>query len=106
MKLLSVTLTLLLFVPGAFGETYTFPDGSVYEGQLRDGVPHGLGKQVYPNGSTYEGGWKAGLRDGFGKYVWPDGTIYEGGWKDDKYDWFGQYVSSDGTPLDVFLCIW
>ena len=90
MKLLSVTLTLLLFVPGAFGETYTFPDGSVYEGQLRDGVPHGLGKQVYPNGSTYEGGWKAGLRDGFGKYVWPDGTIYEGGWKDDKYDWFGQ----------------
>ena len=105
MKLLSVTLTLLLFVPGAFGETYAFPDGSVYEGQLRDGVPHGYGKRVYTNGVIYEGGWKSGLRDGFGKYIWPDGTIYEGGWKDDKYDWFGQYVSPDGTPVEVFLCI-
>ena len=82
MKLLSVTLTLLLLVPGAFGETYALPDGSVYEGQLRDGVPHGYGKRVYTNG-----------------------VIYEGGWKDDKYDWFGQYVSPDGTPLEVFLCI-
>ena len=106
MTLLSVTLTLLLFVPGAFGETYTFPDGSVYVGQLRNGVPHGLGKGVFNNGQIYEGEWKSGLRDGFGKYSWPDGTIYEGRWKDDKYDWFGQYVSSDGTPLDVFLCIW
>ena len=106
MKLLSVTLTLLLFVPGAFGETYTFPDGSVYEGQLRDGLPHGFGKRVLTTGDIYEGEFKAGKFDGFGKYFWPDGTIYEGGWKDGKYDWFGRYVSSDGTTLDVFLCIW
>ena len=80
MKLLSVTLTLLLFVPGAFGDTYTFPDGSVYEGQLRDGVPHGLGKQVYTKGETYEGEWKDNKMDGFGKFVARDGKVSKGKW--------------------------
>ena len=97
MKLLSVTLTLLLFVPGAFGDTYTFPDGNAYEGQLRNGVPHGFGKRVYPDGRTYEGEFKAGKFDGFGKLGRPDGATYEGEWKDNKWEGFGKYVWPDGA---------
>lgn len=32
---------------GSFG-TLTFPDGSVYEGQLRRGLPHGQGYKKWP----------------------------------------------------------
>jgi len=33
--------------PGSFG-TLTFPDGSVYEGQLKKGMPHGQGYKKWP----------------------------------------------------------
>ena len=108
MKLLSVTLTLLLFFPGAFGETYIFPDGTVYEGQMRNGVPHGFGKFVYPNGDTYEGEFKdnrrdgvGNRRDGVGKYVVATGETYEGEFKDGKNDGFGKNVWPDGSTYKV-----
>jgi hypothetical protein len=36
------------------------------------------------SGAIYEGEWKNGLRDGLGKQKWPDGSIYEGEWQEDK----------------------
>lgn len=36
------------------------------------------------SGAVYEGEWKNGMRDGNGKQKWPDGSIYEGEWVEDK----------------------
>jgi len=36
----------------------TNEDGSVYEGELAEGKPHGKGKMTYPDGRVEEGNWK------------------------------------------------
>lgn len=33
----------------------------MYEGDYRNGVPHGRGVMVTPNGMTYDGEWSAGV---------------------------------------------
>lgn len=38
----------------------TYPDGSIYEGQMAADQPDGTGKITYPDGATYEGDWQAG----------------------------------------------
>ena len=35
----------------------------------------------FPNGDVYTGGWRAGLPEGEGRYCWADGSVYEGGWR-------------------------
>ena len=34
--------------------SYTFKDGSVYNGELRKGKPYGKGKTIFKNKDTYE----------------------------------------------------
>ena len=48
---------------------YTFPDGSRYIGEFKDGEKHGQGTFVSPNGETYEGEYKDGLPNGQGIYT-------------------------------------
>ena len=57
----------------------TFPDGSSYEGEVLDGVPHGIGRRVYSNGSWYAGEWQNGQRQGWGVSQ-TGGERYEGLW--------------------------
>ena len=57
----------------------TFPDGSSYEGEVLDGVPHGIGRRVYSNGSWYAGEWQSGQRQGWGVSQ-TGGERYEGLW--------------------------
>ena len=57
----------------------TFPDGSSYEGEVLDGVPHGIGRRVYSNGSWYAGEWHNGQRQGWGVSQ-TGGERYEGMW--------------------------
>ena len=59
-----------------------------YEGEFRNGLPHGKGTIFYAEGATYIGEWKKGLRQGEGKYTFKvDGKelIKEGIWKKDKF---------------------
>ena len=58
--------------------TYTWSDGSTYEGEWNEGKMNGQGKFTWYDSSTYEGEWKDGKRDGTGKRTWADGSIYEG----------------------------
>ena len=47
---------------------YEFPNGIRYEGQVdRAGLPNGLGVITYPNASKYDGEWKEGMKEGRGK---------------------------------------
>ena len=38
----------------------TLDDGSVYEGDVVGGKPHGKGKMIHPDGRVEEGNWKNG----------------------------------------------
>jgi hypothetical protein len=63
---------------------YTYPDGSEYVGEMKDNKRHGEGVYTYPDGSKYVGKWKNDKRDGKGTYIYPDGSKYVGKWKNDK----------------------
>ena len=97
---------------------YIFEDGE-YEGEIRDGLPHGKGIFKYKNGDEYKGEFKNGLfdvngehttksgekyfgefkngkREGNGTCKFRNGESYEGCWKDDKRDGKGKYSFSNG----------
>ncbi len=77
-----------------------FDNGSLYEGEAIDGVPHGWGKCSYPDGSSYEGGWMKGFCHGKGKYIYFDGSFYEGQWVNALREGKGKCGFSDGTFYD------
>ena len=51
--------------------TYTFPDGSVYQGAWSDHKFHGSGEMQYANGEVYVGKFKKGKRHGKGRHAYP-----------------------------------
>ena len=62
----------------------TYSDGTVYEGEWRDGgpihrgasrrgVPEGHGKLTFPNGDVYKGDFKNDKREGNGKVTYANG---------------------------------
>jgi Uncharacterized protein conserved in bacteria len=53
-----------------------------YRGELKNGVPSGIGMMLDDNGAMYAGGWKDGVRSGWGDVLFSDGTSYEGEWKE------------------------
>lgn len=55
----------------------------MYEGQFTDNRITGKGVYKWPDGSIYEGEVKDGLRHGYGIYKIDDAT-YEGEWKEGK----------------------
>ncbi|HOK49059.1 MAG TPA: hypothetical protein PLM18_02690, partial [Sedimentibacter sp.] len=50
-------------------------------------------KVVYPNGDVYEGEMKNGMMDGYGLYTYANGDIYEGEFKDNKPNGHGKLTS-------------
>ena len=46
----------------------------------------GHGVCMYVNGDKYEGEWKQDLRWGWGKQTYTDGDLYEGEWKNNAMD--------------------
>jgi len=81
-------------------------DGSSYEGQVKDGMPHGKGIQVYSNDvnpkffKRYEGEWKDGNPDGEGLGHHPNGSYFRGMWKNGDLHGFGTMSYHDGTSLE------
>jgi len=62
--------------------TFRYADGSVYEGEWKDGKRHGTGTCQYVDGNVYEGEWKDGKPHGRGRLRYADRTVYEGVWAD------------------------
>jgi len=58
-----------------------YPDGSTFEGTVRDGLRDGKGSYTWPDGSRYRGHYQRGRRHGTGVYesVY---SSYSGGWED------------------------
>ena len=82
-------------------DVLTWADGRRYEGEVRDGAPHGQGVLSMPDGTCCGGEWRDGLQHGQGFDTWPDGTPrYAGGFL--KGLWHGQGVLTwqDGTRYE------
>ncbi len=60
-----------------------------YQGEMKNGRPHGTGTLIYQGGAVYEGEFNMGKRCGWGVWEHPNGTSYEGQWQDDLYHGYG-----------------
>lgn len=65
------------------------PDGGVYIGPFRDGLPDGHGYVRLANGTRYEGDMRMGERTGTGEALYPNGDSYKGEWKNGRRDGTG-----------------
>lgn len=61
--------------------TYTWAHGESYTGQWENHLQHGRGVLTWPNGQAYTGQFEAGKRHGTGFLTWPDGRKYAGTWR-------------------------
>ena len=101
----------------------TYSDGSRYEGEMKDGSPHGKGKITFANGSFYEGELKDGIPHGKGREVtdhtildgefeegkflkgyglihYDNGDVYEGGFENNEYNGHGKLTYPDGNSME------
>jgi hypothetical protein len=75
-----------------------YADGTEYDGEFQDGLPHGKGLMIQFEGAKddpdsidkrrilarYNGEWHHGIRQGMGTYKTWDGVTFEGKWKANK----------------------
>lgn len=86
--------------PAAESSVVTYPNGDVYEGQLRDGLRWGRGRMIYAGGDVYVGMWKDDLRDGVGTTTYAGGDVYQGEYRADKRHGRGKYIFSNGNVYE------
>lgn len=68
----------------------TYSDGTVYDGDWKDGKRHGKGIMTYVGGDHYAGEFKDGKPCGKGTATFQNGSVYHG-------DWTNGYVHGRGT---------
>jgi len=83
-------------VPHGHGILYSSV-GNMYTGSFVNGVFHGRGTRIWGNGDSFEGEWQNNERNGIGKITWLDGEWYEGEWRDDKRTGKGVYHWPSGN---------
>ena len=77
--------------------TFTWPDGSTYDGEWFEGRMHGNGTYTSLDGKKYDGEWFEGKRHGKGIFTWPDDSTYDGEWFEGRMHGNGTYTWPDGT---------
>jgi hypothetical protein len=103
-------------------------NGSMYNGQLDQGVPNGQGSETLPNGDYYEGDYRSGQRHGegifkkrgdfeyFGMFrygqfhgkgvkTFSNGQIFEGEFKDGKEEGYGELRDANGRSVKKGLWV-
>ena len=102
--------------------TITYVDGSIYQGQIKDGYPHGIGirtsRHYKDEGQfidgfisigtrtcsgryIYEGEFAKNIFNGNGKMKFPNGEIHEGHWLDDKKIRAGKVIYPNGEIHEI-----
>ena len=74
----------------------TAPDGSTYDGELKDNQRHGYGVWTRPDSTRYAGMWEMNKPHGEGTLFLADGTVYSGLWKMGKRHGQGTLTYPDG----------
>ena len=77
--------------------SYIWATGMRYDGEFKNGLPHGKGAITHPNGDRYEGEFKNGDKHGNGTYAYSNGSSYVGEFKNGKYNGKGTTTLADGT---------
>lgn len=76
-------------------------DGSYYQGEWYQNLPHGYGEYYSPDRTwTFKGKWKAGLKDGVGEETFPDGTIFKGLYKEGVKEGEGLLIFTTECQFD------
>ncbi len=60
---------------------YRYPDGTVYRGEIKEGIPNGKGSIYYPDGNQYAGLVASHRPEGLGLMRYADGLIKGGIWR-------------------------
>lgn len=77
---------------------YTYPDGSVWVGEFKEGVPNGRGICYYANGDRYEGAWSNNAPYGEGVMYFATGRVYGAVWVNGSP--IKELDSDEGLPTD------
>ena len=72
----------------------------MYQGEVENGVPNGLGVLIYPDGGKYIGSWKNGEKYGHGTFTYSYGSKYVGSWENDERNGQGIMVFPDGSRYE------
>jgi len=64
----------------------------MYEGEWKNNMMDGQGKQVFKDGRSYVGEFKKDKKHGHGTYTWSDGKSYTGGWFNGEQHGEGLYT--------------
>ena len=79
-------------------EKLTWSDGSIYEGEIRNGKMHGKGVYTWLDGERHEGEFHDDEIHGKGVRTWPDGRRYEGEYRDGE-KWKGIEMAPNGRAF-------
>jgi len=72
-----------------------------YEGEWRNGVKHGKGKEIADQGRMiYDGFWKDNAKDGYGCQIFSNGNVYKGEWQLGKMHGKGILELNSGGTLE------
>ena len=69
---------------------------------MKKGKMDGLGKLTYNDGTIYEGEYKNGIKKGKGKLIYSGGKIYEGYFDNGLHDGEGFYTENGKTSKILF----
>ncbi len=81
-------------IASGFGKLI-YPDGSIYQGPVKNGKAHGFGKSAMITGEIYEGEHQEGLFEGRGKLILSDQSFFIGDFKNHKV-YRGEMHFTDG----------
>ena len=86
----------------AFALIYDRGASEVYDGGLKDGLPHGFGIWKHSSGVYYAGDFYEGLWHGRGTWIHPEGIKYAGEWRKGEYHGRGTLILLSGARYDGF----
>jgi hypothetical protein len=79
---------------------YKCSPNTYYEGQMKGGFRHGMGKMTWADGAIYNGEWKEGYACGHGVFTHAEGDIYDGNWMNNKCNGKGIYHNKMGARYE------
>ena len=85
-----------------FGRIF-FPNGDIYEGEMKSSLPEGNGQITYNNGDKYIGNFNQGDLNGKGKYIFSDRTTYEGDIENGVFYGKGNMKWNNGTEYNGYF---
>jgi len=77
-------------------ETDSISKGTIYEGEFKNGTPHGFGTFIFPNVGRYTGQLVDGHQEGYGTFTDAQGNEYVGDFKNGHPHGNGSVLENNG----------